>query len=83
MCVRVSFFSSALPFSVLFFRYKSLGEGRSYRPSVSILVIASHFLVGNREAQPKPTILFTSTFSCFSVFYLLPPSNIVPLIAAC
>ena len=46
-------------------------------------VTASHFLSGNREAELKPTTS-TATFPCFLIFPLLrPPSDIVPLIAAC
>ena len=47
-------------------------------------VTASRFLAGNTDAELKPTT-FSSTFPCFSVFPLLlnPPSDIVPLIAAC
>ena len=52
---------------------------------VSPWVIASHFLVGNREAELKPTTYFSLLlFSDFlSFLFSWPPNNIVPLSAAC
>ena len=65
--------------------FSSASGGLSPWLIVSTLVTASRFLLGNREAELKPTTFFSLLLSRVFLSFLFPwlPMDIVPLSVAC